>query len=170
MILYHAGPKWLHVEESAMTRTDLAKRLCENHQFTQCMMYEPFGRGRGAVIAKRDHILVMAIATDGGNTWYSVAPSKELQDLIWSFSNGFAGQWSALELRAMTGLDDWKALLQIAGVQFAAAVRSVERAITGLPEQDVPAVAEMPVFDGDAMELPSDYLHSFGTEVVECAH
>ncbi|MFC4518500.1 hypothetical protein [Cupriavidus pinatubonensis] len=170
MILYHAGPNWLHVEESATTRTDLAKRLCENHQFTQCMMYEPFGHGRGAVIARRDHMLVMAITTGGGNTWYAVAPSKELQDLIWSFSNGFAGQWSALELRAVTGLDDWTALLQMAGVQFAAAVRSVARAIAGQPERELPATAEMPVFDGDAMELPSDYLHSFGLEGVECAH
>jgi len=171
MILYHAGPKWVHIAEAAMMRTDLAKRLCDDHGFTQCMLYEPFGRTRGAVIAKRGHMLVMAIGTDGGNTWFSVAPSKELQDLIWSFSNGFAGQWSALELKVITGLDDWKALLEMAGRQFAAAVRSVDRAIAGQPEQDVQANPELVVFDGDAMEVPADYLHSFsGTEVVECAH
>jgi hypothetical protein len=171
MILYHAGPSWVHVAEAALARTELAKRLCDQHGFTQCMLYEPFGRDRGAVIAKREHMLVMAIATDGGNTWFSVAPSKEMQDLIWSFSNGFAGQWSALELKAITGLDDWKALLEMAASQFSAAVRSVERAIAGQPEQDMPAVPELPVFEGEAMEVPADYLHSFtGAEVAECAH
>ncbi len=99
MILYHAGPSWVHVAEAAMVRTDLAKRLCDSHGFTQCMLYEPFGRDRGAVIAKRGHMLVMAIGADGGNTWFSVAPSKALQDLIWSFSNGFAGQWAPWNLR-----------------------------------------------------------------------
>ncbi|ODV44180.1 hypothetical protein AWV79_10420 [Cupriavidus sp. UYMMa02A] len=171
MILYHAGPSWVHVAEAAIVRTVLAKRLCDSHGFTQCMLYEPFGRDRGAVIATRGHMLVMAIGTDGGNTWFSVAPSKELQDLIWSFSNGFAGQWSALELKAIAGLDDWKALLELAGRQFSAAVRSVERAIADQPEQDVPDTPEQPMFEGDVMEVPADYLHSFnGTEAVECAH
>jgi hypothetical protein len=32
-------------------------------------MYEPFGPGRGAVIAKRDHMLVMALGEAGGNTF-----------------------------------------------------------------------------------------------------
>ncbi|SPK77495.1 conserved protein of unknown function (plasmid) [Cupriavidus taiwanensis] len=171
MILYHAGPSWVHVAEAALARTELAKRLCDQHGFTQCMLYEPFGRDRGAVIAKREHMLVMAIATDGGNTWFSVAPSKEMQDLIWSFSNGFAGQWSALELKAIAGLDDWKALLEMAASQFSAAVRSVERAIAGQPEEDMPEAPELPVFEGEAMEVPADYLHSFtGAEVAECAH
>ncbi|CAG9186103.1 hypothetical protein [Cupriavidus pampae] len=174
MILYHAGPDWLFVEETFINRSDMAKRLADLHGFTQCMMYEPFGTGRGAVIAKRDHMLVMALGEAGGSTYFAVAPTKELQDLIWSFTNGLASQWSQLELRALTGLEDWSAVMKLAGAEFAAARRSVERAIAGKPERDVPIAAEMPTFDENAMEVPPDYLHSFDsfgdTGVPECAH
>ena len=88
MILYPAGPQWLFVEETFINRSDMAKRLCEQHGFTQCMMYEPFGPGRGAVIAKRDHMLVMALGEAGGTTLFAGAPSKELQELLWSFPHG----------------------------------------------------------------------------------
>lgn len=171
MILYHAGPDWLFVEETFINRSDMAKRLSEQHGFTQCMMYEPFGTGRGAVIAKRDHMLVMALGEAGGNTFFAVAPSKELQDLIWSFTNGLASQWSALELRALTGVEGWGAVMEMAASEFAAASRSLERAIADKPEHDASAVAEMPMFDENVMEVSSEYLHSFsGAEVSECAH
>jgi len=171
MILYHAGPEWLFVEETFINRSDMAKCLCEQHGFTPCTMYEPFGPGRGAVIAKRDHMLVMALGEAGGNPFFAVAPSKELQDLIWSFSNGLASQWSELELRALTGAQDWDAVMKLAAKQFSAARRSVERAIEGKPEQDQPVLAEMLDYSDDAMEVPPDYLHSFtGPEVSECAH
>ncbi|MWL91375.1 hypothetical protein [Cupriavidus sp. SW-Y-13] len=171
MILYHAGPDWLFVEETFINRSDMAKRLSEQHGFTQCMMYEPFGPGRGAVIAKRDHMLVMALGEAGGNTFFAVAPSKELQDLIWSFSNGLASQWSELELRALTGQQDWDAVMKLAGKQFSDARRSVERAIAGKPAQDAPSLPDVPQWDESAMEVPSDYLHSFDVqEVFECAH
>ena len=171
MILYHAGPDWLFVEETFINRSAMAKRLSEQHGFTQCMMYEPFGTGRGAVIAKRDHMLVMALGEAGGSTYFAVAPSKELQDLIWSFTNGLASQWSQLELRALTGLEEWSAVMKMAAAQFAAARRSVERAIAGKPERDAPLVSETPAFDENVMEVPSEYMHSFtGTEVSECAH
>ncbi|QBY56403.1 hypothetical protein [Cupriavidus oxalaticus] len=171
MILYHAGPDWLFVEETCIDRSVMAKRLADAHDFTQCMLYEPFGQGRGTVIAKRGHMLVLALGEVGRNTFFAVAPSKELQDLIWSASNGLASQWSQLELRAITGLEDWPAVIKMAAGEFAAARRSLERAIAGKPERDVPVLAEMPVFDDNAMEVPSDYLHSFnGTEVSECVH
>ncbi|QET04004.1 hypothetical protein FOB72_17780 (plasmid) [Cupriavidus pauculus] len=171
MILYHAGPDWLFVEETFINRSDMAKRLSEQHGFTQCMMYEPFGTGRGAVIAKRDHMLVMALGEAGSNTFFAVAPSKELQDLIWSFTNGLASQWSQLELRALTGLEDWAAVMKMAAAQFTAARRSVERAIVGKPERDAPVASEMPTFDENVMEVSSEYLHSFsGAELSECAH
>lgn len=170
MILYHAGPQWVHVVEALVPRTDLAKVLCDHHGFTQCMLYEPFGTGRGAVIAKRDHMVVMDIGADGDTHWYAVAPTKELQDLIWSFSNGFAGQWSTLELKIITGHGDWPALLEMAGRQFSDAACVVERAIAG-PAKDAPSVQELPDFDGNAIELPPDYLHPLsGTEVIECVH
>nr|WP_315593798.1 hypothetical protein [uncultured Cupriavidus sp.] len=171
MILYHAGPDWLFVEETFINRSDMAKRLCEQHGFTQCMMYEPFGPGRGAVIAKRDHMLVMALGEAGANTFFAVAPSKELQDLIWSFSNGLASQWSQLELRALTSREEWGAVMTMAAEQFSAARRSVERAIAGKPAHDTPVPADMPHWDDGAMEVPPEYLHSYnGTELSECAH
>lgn len=169
MILYHAGPEWLFVEETFINRSAMAKRLCDQHGFTQCMMYEPFGPGRGAVIAKRDHMLVMALGEAGGNTFFAVAPSKEMQDLIWSFSNGLASQWSELELRALTGKQDWAAVMKLAGQEFSAARRSVERAIAGELEPDAPSLPDVPQWDEGAMEVPSDYLHSCnGSEVSEC--
>ncbi|WP_423200663.1 Tir chaperone protein (CesT) family protein (plasmid) [Cupriavidus sp. H19C3] len=171
MILYHAGPDWLFLEQTCINRSEMAKRLAERHGFTQCMMYEPFGRGRGAVIAKRDHMLVMALGEPSGSTFFAVAPSKELQDLIWSFSNGLASQWSELELRALTGQQDWDGVMKLASQQFSAARRSVERAIAGKPEQDAPSLPDVPIWDESAMDVPSDYLHSFnGSEVSECAH
>lgn len=170
MILYHAGPQWVQVFETLVNRTDLAKALCEQHGFTQCMLYEPFGAGRGAVIAKRGHMVVMDIGADGGAHWYAVAPAKELQDLIWSFSNGFAGQWSALELKIISGHGDWKPLLEMAGRQFSDVVRIVEQTIAG-PAQDSHPVQQLTDFNDDAMEVPADYFHSLSsTEVVECVH
>ncbi|RZT29071.1 hypothetical protein [Cupriavidus agavae] len=171
MIYYPAGPDWLFVEETAINRSDMAKRLAEDHGFTQCMMYEPFGPGRGAVIAKRDYMLVMALGEAGGNTFFAVAPSKELQDLIWSFSNGLASQWSPLELRALTGHEDWAAVMKMAASQLADARRSVERAVSGKLEKEGATVADVTLYDENVMEMPSDYLHSFDAqETFECAH
>ncbi|PMX90824.1 hypothetical protein, partial [Pseudomonas sp. GW460-13] len=63
-------------------------------------------------------------------------------------------------------------VIALARQQFAAAVRSLERALAGLPERDAPAVVpDMPSYDGDVMELPGDYLAAMtGMEVSECAH
>lgn len=170
MILYHAGPQWVHVFEALVNRAVLAKALHEQHGFTQCMLYEPFGAGRGAVIAKRGHMVVMALGADNGTEWYAVAPSKELQDLIWSFSNGFAGQWSALELKVITGHDDWKSLLAMAGHQFSDVVDVVQRTIDGPTHAD-PAEPILDPFYGNALEVPADYLYSLsGEEIAECVH
>ncbi|CAG2159767.1 hypothetical protein [Cupriavidus numazuensis] len=169
MILYHAGPQWAQIFEADLTQSELATRLCTDHGFVRGALYEPFGPGRGAVVAQRDHMLVMALCAEGNRTWFSVAPSKEIQDLLWSFSNGYASQWSPLELKAISGCEDWGALQQRVHKQFAQVVRSVERAIHGAPEHD--AAPEMPSYDGDVLEVPSDYLASMtGEEVIECAH
>ncbi|MGT2491315.1 hypothetical protein ACU4GD_14320 [Cupriavidus basilensis] len=62
-------------------------------------------------------------------------------------------------------------MIALARQQFAAAVRSLERVLAGLPERDAATVApDMPFYDGDVMELPADYLASMtGAEVSECA-
>ncbi len=171
MIVYPAGPQWTRTFETALTASELANRLCEAHGFTEATLYEPFGHGRGAVIARRGHLLVMAPHTDGTKTWFALALSNEMQDLLWSFSNGYASQWTTLELKLMSGCDNWEALLVLAGKQFAGAESSVDRAIQGMPASVPAALAEMPPFEGDCMELPPDYLQSVAeSEVIECAH
>jgi len=169
MIVYPAGPQWTRTFEAALTASELARRLCEAHGFQEANLYEPFGHGRGAVIAKCGHLLVMALHTDDGKTWFSLTPTKELQDLLWSFSNGYASQWTTLELKLITGCDNWDALLMLAGKQFASAESSVDRAILGKAEVVRSTPAEMPPFYGDCIELPPDYLQTVAeSEVLEC--
>ncbi len=150
----------------------LATRLADAHGFTRSTLFQPFGAGRGTVVAQRDHLLVLAVHAADGQHWYEVTPSLEMQNLLWSFSHGYASQWSALELKALCGCTVWPDVIALARQQFAAAVRSLERALAGLPERDAPtAVPDMPPYDGDVMELPGDYLVSMsGMEVSECAH
>jgi hypothetical protein len=172
MMLYPAGPDWAHTFETTIPASELAARLTDAHGFTRSTLFQPFGAGRGAVIAQRDHLLILAVHASDDKCWYEVTPSLEIQNLIWSFSHGYASQWSALELKALCGCTAWPDVIALARQQFAAAVRSMERALTGLPEQDAPvAVPDMPMYLGDVMELPADYLTSMaGVEVVECAH
>ena len=171
MMLYPAGPDWAHTFEIALGASTLASRLADAHGFTRSTLFQPFGAGRGTVIAKRDHLLVLAVHAADDQHWYEVTPSLEMQNLLWSFSHGYASQWSALELRALCGCTAWPDVIALARQQFAAAVRSLERALAGLPERDAAAVApDMPFYDGDVMELPADYLASMtGAEVSECA-
>ena len=171
MMLYPAGPDWAHTFETALGASTLASRLADAHGFTRSTLFQPFGAGRGTVIAKRDHLLVLAVHAADGLHWYEVTPSLEMQNLLWSFSHGYASQWSALELRALCGCTAWPEVIALARQQFAAAVRSLERALSGLPERDAATVApDMPFYDGDVMELPADYLTSMtGAEVSECA-
>ncbi|MFS8980218.1 hypothetical protein PO002_38170 [Cupriavidus necator] len=172
MMLYPAGPDWAHTFQTALAAPTLAARLADAHGFTRGIQFQPFGAGRGAVIAQRDHLLVLAVYAADDQHWYEVTPSLEMQNLLWSFSHGYASQWSALELKALSGCSAWPDVIALARQQFAAAVRSLERALAGLPERDEPAIVpDMPSYDGDVMELPGDYLASMtGVEVAECAH
>jgi len=172
MILYPAGPDWAQTFETALPPSTLAARLADAHGFTRSTLFQPFGAGRGTVVAQREHLLVLAVHAADGQHWYEVTPSLEMQNLLWSFSHGYASQWSALELRALCGCTMWPDVIALARQQFAAAVRSLERALAGLPERDAPAVVpDMPSYDGDVMELPGDYLAAMtGMEVSECAH
>lgn len=172
MMLYPAGPDWAHTFQTDMAAPALAARLAAAHGFARSTLFQPFGAGRGTVVAQRDHLLVLAVHAADGQHWYEVTPSLEMQNLLWSFSHGYASQWSTLELKALSGCTVWPDVIALARRQFAAAVRSLERAIAGLPERDVPTVVpDIPRYDGDVMELPSDYLASMtGIEVSECAH
>ncbi|RDK11719.1 hypothetical protein [Cupriavidus lacunae] len=172
MMLYPAGPDWAQTFETALPTSTLAARLADAHGFTRSTLFQPFGAGRGTVIAQRDHLLVLAVHAADGQHWYEVTPSLEMQNLLWSFSYGYASQWSALELKALCGCTAWPDVIALARQQFAAAVRSLERALAGLPERDAPAAApDLPFYDGEVIELPGDYLASMtGLEVSECGH
>lgn len=172
MTLYPAGPQWARSFETNIAASTLASRLAQHHEFTAATLFQPFGAGRGAVIAARRHMLVMALHQEDGTTWYSVAPSVEMQNLLWSFSNGYTSQWSPAELKVLIGCDNWPELLQLAQREFAAAVRSFERAVEGKPEVDPPApTPELDADDPSVMEVPADYLYSMsGSEMPECAH
>ncbi|MCP3018189.1 hypothetical protein [Cupriavidus basilensis] len=174
MILYPAGPEWTHTFDAAMAASEMAARVTNGHGFTRGTLFQPFGAGRGAVIAQRDHILLMALHTEGGHDWFSVAPSLALQQLLWSLSNGLTSQWSEPELKILTGCRTWPEVANLAGKQYAAAVRSVERALQGLPEAETPPVSavlsEMPVDESGLLELPGNYMSYMQTdEELSCA-
>lgn len=173
MILYPAGPQWARCFETDVAPADMAQRLANGHGFHAAAAAEPFGRGRGSLIATREHMLVLAVEPRADAHWYSVAPTLELQNLLWSWANGYASQWSELERRILTGRVGWPDILDLARQQFAAAVRSVERALTGMPESEAaPAPDDAMWMEREPlMALPVDYLVPIsGAEVVECAH
>ncbi|MCK4120430.1 hypothetical protein ACI2UK_24325 [Ralstonia nicotianae] len=168
MILYPAGPEWARCFVSELPASELAACLVKSHGFTRATFFTPFGPGRGAVIAKRDHMLAMAVQSNDEATVYTVAPSVELQNLLWSFSNGYASQWSERELHALTGCASWQEVLDLAACQFAAAVRSVERAVGGLPEHDPVHLEAGPE---ELLEIPGDYFNAGVAEGgVACDH
>jgi hypothetical protein len=154
-VLYPAGPEWSTLIEATQPASDVALRLAEQHGFVRGSYFEPFGAKRGAVIAQRDMMLVMAVHTDieAGRSWYAIAPALELQYLVWSFSNGYTKQWSARELKALTGHETWEGVLQLARAQFSAAVRSLNRALHGFPEIE----PEAPRAASVAAEITEDF-------------
>ncbi|MDC6177111.1 hypothetical protein [Ralstonia solanacearum] len=166
MILYPAGPEWARCFEVDMPATELAARLVSKHEFTRAMLFQPFGHGRGAVITTRGHMLVMAVETDGQRTIFTVAPTVQMQNLLWSLSNGYTSQWSETELKILTGCSNFRDVLELARTQFAAALRSFERALAGKPEVDVVITHDD---SHDVLEIPSDYyVTGFGSEGAPC--
>ncbi|MGC8213130.1 hypothetical protein [Ralstonia pseudosolanacearum] len=166
MILYPAGPQWARCFEVDMPASELAARLVSKHEFTRAMLFQPFGHGRGAVIATRGHMFVMAVETDGQRTVFTVAPTVEMQNLLWSVSNGYTSQWSETELKCLTGCSNFRDVLELARAGFAAAVRSFERALAGKPEVDVVITHDD---SHDVLEIPGDYyVTGFSSEGAPC--
>lgn len=166
MILYPAGSQWTRCFEADLPASELAARLVSKHEFTRAMLFQPFGHGRGAVIATRGHMLVMAVETDGERTVFTVAPTVQVQNLLWSLSNGYTSQWSEAELRALTACSTFPEVLEMARTQFFSAVRSFERALAGKPEVDV-----VMTYDDshEVLEIPGDYyMTGFSGEGAPC--
>ncbi|MFP3709578.1 hypothetical protein SB783_36810 [Paraburkholderia sp. SIMBA_009] len=169
--LYPAGPAWVRHFNATSSATDIQQLLVKHAGFTAALFHQPYGAARGFVIAVRHGFVVMVHERDAAELELVVAPDVEMTNLLWSHSNGYASQWSARELKALTGCDSWEKLLKVAGTRFNAACTALERAVDGtiVPPAPEPVVAA-PVAavdrivsssfpdDDDVPWLPSDYL------------
>ncbi|WP_321853249.1 hypothetical protein [Paraburkholderia tropica] len=179
--LYPAGPDWVRNFNATLSATDIQQLLVKHAGFTAALFHQPYGAARGAVIAVRHGFVVMVHERDAHELELVVAPDVEMTNLLWSHSNGYASQWSARELKALTACDSWEKLLAMAGTRFNAACTALERAIDGTivppavptPAEPEQVVAAAPVAaiaavdaivsssfpdDDDVPWLPSDYL------------
>lgn len=172
--LYPAGPDWVRHFDATLSATDIQQLLVKHAGFTAALFHQPYGAARGAVIAVRHGFVVMVHERDASGLQLVVAPDVEMTNLLWSHSNGYASQWSARELKALSGCDSWEQLLTVAGTRFRAACTMLERAIDGsiVPAEVIAEPAAQaavapadPVMsssfpdDDDVPWLPSDYLH-----------
>ncbi len=177
--LYPAGFDWARRFSASGPARDIPQLLINHAGFTAGMFHQPFGADRGAVIAQRGSFLVLAAPGDIGSSELAVVPDVQLQNLLWSFNQGYAKQWSDRELRVLTGCDGWDALLKKVAADFAKTCDTVNAAIDGSlvkavePPKAAPVLAaripELPD-DDDIPWLPSEYLHNApGPEESSCA-
>lgn len=173
--LYPAGPDWVQHFNAKTPARDIQQLLVKHAGFTPALFHQPYGPARGAVLAVRHGFVVMVHEENATELELVVAPDVETTNLLWSHSNGYASQWSAREIKALSGCDSWEELLKVAGTRFRAACTALERAIDGSivpadpPAETATAVASPAVADpvislpypddDDVPWLPSDYLH-----------
>jgi hypothetical protein len=163
-MIYAVGAQWTRTFESKLSLGEIRGLLCSEYGCIAGVLSEPFGDRRGQMLVQRGHMLVLVLSVAPGETTVVVVPAQEMQNLLWSFSNGYAAQWSDHELRGLTGRSQWNAVIELASSQFVDLVQDVSRSVAG---QRKPVE---PTFDEGAMELPSDYLHSSSApEDASCA-
>jgi hypothetical protein len=179
--LYPAGSDWIRTFASERRPArEIQKSLVDHAGFTAAIFHQPFGEHRGAVIAQSGKILVMS-ATAPGICDIAVTPTVELQHLLWSYREGYATQWSAMEIRTLTGYSGWDELLISAQREFAKVCELVGAAIDGtlsaprLPEPVVGSVVgtvhdAFPDDDNDAFYAQWVELSQQGSELPPCAH
>jgi hypothetical protein len=129
--LYPAGSEWIRLfamEEQPMR--DIQKSLVDHAGFAGAILHQPFGEHRGAVVAQSGQILVLS-STTPGTAQLAVTPTIQMQHLLWSYGQGYATQWSAMEIRSLTGYAGWDELLTRARREFSHACDSVVAAIAG---------------------------------------
>lgn len=154
--LYPAGPDWVRHFDSNTSVRALQRTLVDHGGFAAGIFHEPFGSTRGAVIAQKDMFLVMSHLSQPDEDGFQlvVVPGAEMQNLLWSFNTGYASQWSAREIRVLTGCGGWDDLLRKASTGFGEVCDLVEKAIDGrLPE---PAAAPEPGQAGQAAQVAPD--------------
>jgi len=88
------------------------KGLVEGQSFEQGDLLEPFGEGRGKVLARRGRIMVMSASDldQGGVVIVTVQPT--LQSILWAFNEGLKAQYSNIELEILTGATSYDSLIQ----------------------------------------------------------
>ena len=197
--LYPAGTRWVRHFSAARAPREIQKALTAHAGFSAGIFHQPFGENRGAVIAQKGRLLVLAERIDSASADLALVPDVQMQNLLWSFQSGYANQWGSRELRVLTGCDNWDALLRQASADYAQACDLVEEAVSGALEAKAaeklaagqlaaeraaaaqasaashsaadPVVGTMYANDDDVPWLPSDYLFDAPhPEVASCAH
>lgn len=168
--IYPAGARWVQLFSASNDATTLQKRLVEHGDCTTALFHEPFGARRGVTIAQRKNFVVLVDSTDADSPEIAVVPDVQLQYLLWSFDIGYAGQWSAREIKSLTGCADWDSLLKEASSSFAQLSETVRLAIAGtLGATAIRSEPMLPIDDEDIPFLPSEYLQEITlTEVESC--
>ncbi|RQS12144.1 hypothetical protein [Burkholderia sp. Bp8998] len=157
--LYPAGARWVQQFSASNDAKALQKGLVDHGGCTAALFHQPFGSGRGVTIAQRDSFLVLVHATDVDSPEVAVVPDVQMQNLLWSFSSGYASQWSGRELQILTGCTDWDALIKQASASFAQLCDTVRQAVAGtLGTKVIRPEPMLPIDDEDILFLPSEYL------------
>jgi hypothetical protein len=125
---------------------DIQKSLVDHAGFAAAILHQPFGEHRGAVMAQSGQILVLS-ATTPGMGHLAVTPTVQMQHLLWSYREGYATQWSPMEIRSLTGYAGWDELLTRARREFSRACERVAAAIAGTLQTPVAAVARSDPMD-----------------------
>ncbi|MDR5826098.1 hypothetical protein [Caballeronia sp. LZ043] len=129
--LYPAGPEWVRAFALGdCAAGDVQKALVDCAGFTIAIQHQPFGQHRGAVLAQFGQMLLL-LATTPGTAEVAVTPTVQMQHLLWSYQQGYASQWSAAEIRSITGYSGWPELLTNARREFSRACDYVSSAMDG---------------------------------------
>jgi hypothetical protein len=171
--LYPAGSDWIRTfATEKLSAREIQKSLVEHAGFTAAIFHQPFGEHRGAVLAQFGKVLVLS-ATTPGSSAIAVTPTVELQHLLWSFREGYATQWSALEIRTLTGYNGWDEFMTGVQREFSRVCDDVAKAVNGTLKADpVPEATvhtPFPNEDDDAFYLQMAELSQQPMEVPSCA-
>jgi hypothetical protein len=152
--LYPAGSEWVRtfaMDDQDMR--DIQRSLVDHAGFTAAIFHQPFGQQRGAVMAQSGQILVLSETTHAARQ-IAVTPTVQMQHLLWSYREGYAKQWSAMEIRSLTGYRDWDELLTRARREFSRVCDKVAAAIEGTLQ--APVTTEVVSVDPMREPFPND--------------
>lgn len=147
--LYPAGLRWTRRLVAAVPLDAFLERMTALG-FEGAGRHEPFGADRGQLLFQRDNMWLLAPTTAPDQRDYLIVPCRDLQYLLWSAENGYASQWTSLELDAISKTGTWDAFMAQTTAAFDRACADV--ALAAAEHFDVPAPATT------QEEAPSDSL------------